>query len=668
MRLEPVEVRRPLFRILCVFLTFGAALVAGAQMSHAKWTAEIRPTDVHAGESAQIVLTAKIDADWHLYQLKQVAEEQVKQAYGPSATAFTLAPSKGVEAQGEAIQPLPGEIFDQNFNLKVGEFEKAVAFALPVKVSANASGAQTVRVKANWQTCNAHLCMPPESQDLTVKFTVASGPARADHTAALTAPPTQPAGYSATTSAAPGGVKQDGATADVYANKVQDAQKQGLLPFFALAFVAGLAALLTPCVFPMIPITVSYFAKATNTDKKVNFGGAIAYCVGIIGTFTVLGLLVSAIFGATGVQALGASPYLNLAFAVVFVVLAINLFGVFELRLPSGLVNKAHAGSRKGGFFGPMMMGLTFTLTTFTCTVPFVGTVLGNSASSTTPGGASLVTKLFPVVGMFGFSLAFALPFFVLALFPQFLGRLPKSGSWLNTVKGFMAFLELAAALKFLSNADLSWQTALLTRPVFLAIWAIIGTLAALYLLGLFVIGETNTAKPGFLRLAFGVLMVASAFGCLAGVNGRSLGEVNAFLPPDPYPGQKAGAGDIQWLPKYDGALAQAKSQSRPLFVDFTGVTCTNCRWMEQNMFTRPEVRKLIDGYVPVELYTDRPTADDQGNKKLEQQLANDITLPMYVLMSPEGKVLKIFQGSTRDSDEFIAFLKAGQASTVASR
>jgi thiol:disulfide interchange protein len=642
--------KKPLILIFSVLLMASACLASAKTYVH--WAAKLIPADARAGESAQVVLTATIDAPWHIYDLE-------KKDQGPVATSFALK-GASLTINGSTVAPPAKRLQDPNFGMEVGEYESAVSFAVPVKIAATSKGAGKGVVTASFQSCNARICMPPANVDVPFEFSISPGTARPDHLASLTSVPAQPPGYATPTAGPPAASK------DEFSQSLTKARQSGLLAFVWFAFSTGLLALLTPCVFPMIPITVSYFAKATGDEKKVNYGGALAYCLGIMGTFTALGLAVALIFGASKIQEFAANPYLNIALAVLFIGLALSLFGVFEIGLPSKMLNRAHSASRKGGILGPILMGLTFTLTSFTCTVPFVGTILVAAANG---------DIVYPLIGMIAFSAAFALPFFLLAMFPQYLAKLPKSGAWLNTVKGFMAFLELAAAVKFISNADLIWQLGAITRPVFLALWAIISTLAALYLFGLFVVAHAPTKpKVGPLRIVFAVLMVVTAIYCLGGLRGGSLGELNAFLPPERYPGLDAAvaAGDLHWVGKYSEASALASSQKKAMFVNFTGVTCTNCRWMEQNMFTRPEVQKLIGQYVPVELYTDRPTADDQANKKLERDLTKIVAgegseaLPMYIIVTPEGKPLKAFEGSTRDISAFVAFLQTGTSSRVA--
>jgi thiol:disulfide interchange protein DsbD len=426
----------------------------------------------------------------------------------------------------------------------------------------------------------------------------------------------------------------------------------------AFCFIGGLLALITPCVFPMIPITVSFFSKRGEAGKK-DVRGALAYCIGIIATFTALGVLVSAVFGATGINSLANNPWINGGLFVLFIVLALSLFGVYEFRLPSGLVNTASSASRtKQGLIGPVLMGFAFTLTSFTCAVPVVGTLLALAAQG------SLV---YPILGMLSFSVAFAAPFFLLAIFPQYLASLPKSGGWLASVKVFLGFAELLFAVKFLSNIDLFWSLGLIPRTVFLAIWVALAAIAACWLLGWFRFPHESAEKPGVLRRLFGVGSIVCAIWFLGGIDGRSLGELNGFLPPDPYPGRTAVNAPIPWMHDYKAALARSKAENKPVFINFTGVNCTNCRWMEANMFPRKDVREfMLANFIPLELWTDRPTEEDRANQKIQLETTNVVTLPIYAVVNGEGKPIRIFSKSTRSPEEFLRFLNVANEASVA--
>ncbi len=387
---------------------------------------------------------------------------------------------------------------------------------------------------------------------------------------------------------------------------------------------------------------------------------ALAYWLGIVGTFTALWVVVALVFGATGLTTLANNPWLNLGLAVVFVALAFSLFGFFEIGVPSSVLNRLD-GSGKAGLVGPILMGLTFSLTSFTCTLPFVGAVLVS---------ASQGQVLWPAIGMLAFSSAFCLPFFLLALFPAALSKLPRSGAWLATVKAFMGFVELAAAVKFVSSVDLGivpGGLGIVTREVFLAVWFGIALLAAFYLLGIVRLPHVPEGKTGPLRYAVGAATIVGAGYLLLALNGRSLGTLEGFLPPSPYPGHgnDKEADGLTWIADYNTAVAKAKSEGKPLFIDFTGIYCTNCRDMERNMFPRPAINERLKGYVLARLYTDRDRPDDKRNQALLQKLTNTVTLPSYVADAQGRPQLSEF---TRDETAFTAFLDRGLSKALSAR
>jgi thiol:disulfide interchange protein len=640
--------KRSLRWSLLALLLVGALALPGwaQQNTHIKFEAQLQPTDARAGEGAQVVIKATIDAPYHLYSLTQPDG-------GPNRTTIELKEGGALTAAGKVVQPPFKSEYDPNFKITNEEYEKGTSFGVPVTLKPGVSGAQKAAVSVHYQLCDANRCLIPQTIEVPVAFTVAAGAARPDHVAAITAIPPQEFPLAATVGNAAVGSATPAAGNDATKDRIQKAQDHGLLSFIGLAFGAGFLALLTPCVFPLVPITVSFFAKRQKQNKVQGVRDALAYCVGIIGTFTILGVAMAVVFKATGVQQIATNPYINLGLAVLFIVLGLNLMSTFEITLPSGLANRAQAGTQKSGIAGPLFMGLTFTLTSFTCTVAFVGTLLAAAAQG---------NLFYPIVGMLAFSTAFSLPFFLLALFPQYLARLPKSGSWLVTVKAFMGFVELAAGLKFLSNTDLVWQAGLLTRPVFLAVWSGIGIIAGLYLLNLLRLPHDDGVKIGWARRIIGALSVGAALTCLWAINDKPLPLLEAYLPPSVYPGTAAKTGDLAWQSDYDAALAQAKAENRPVIVNFTGVTCTNCRWMEKNVFPQSDVVKELEKYVRVELYTDRAQASDVHNQELEQKLAGVVTLPIYVIVTPEGKVQQIHQDRTQDAPEFARFLAAGRA------
>lgn len=425
----------------------------------------------------------------------------------------------------------------------------------------------------------------------------------------------------------------------------------GLGPFLGACFAGGLASLLTPCVFPMIPVTVSYFSKRTDGSAMP---AAAAYAAGIASTFAVLGILAAVLFGATGISNFAANPWVNLALGLLFVVLAFNLFGLFEIQAPTGLTTALAKNTGRAGLLGPLLMGAAFALTSFTCTMPIAAALLAAAARG---------SLLYPTLGMAAYGAAFALPFFLLALFPSAISRMPKSGDWLASVKPVLAFVELAAAVKFFSNADLGWTAGWITKPVFLALWTAIFAMLAGYLVGL----PEALRTVGWSRRLFGFATLAACASLLSGLNGRKLDLIDPFLPPDPYPAHGASArpdpgaasGPVH-AATFEGALDLARRGGKTVFVDFTGVTCANCRYMEKNIFPVPEVAKALEELVQVQLYTDRPTDEDRANQKLQGRLAGNQALPTYVLVRPDGTVIDKFEGATRNPREFADFLRKG--------
>jgi len=585
-------------KLLCAVLLSLCAICGWAQPAapiHAHWKLVPPTGSPKPGDVVQIEVRASVDAGWHVYGLVK--------SDGPTPT--TIEPNGGATLARPVTEDKPIKKLDPNFGVQVEYFEGSATFHVPVKLGPNGLDDS---LKVGYQTCDASTCIPPATIELPL-----SGKAPA----------------AASTASGP--------------TVVKNSQTQGIGEFVLGAFLAGLLALLTPCVFPMVPITVSFFAKRQQTmGKKTGLIHALAYCGGIISAFTGFGLIVTAVFGASGIQRFATSPWVNGLLAIVFVLLALNLFGVYQLNLPSSLQNR-FSSQGKGGLIAPLLMGLTFTLTSFTCTVPFVGTILVSAATG---------SYLYPLVGMLAFSSAFALPFFLLAVFPQYLGRLPKSGSWLEMVKAFMGFLELAAAVKFISNVDLVMQTGLISRGTFLILWTVIMAASGIFLLGWLKIGHLAAPRPmGPGRIGVVVIVALLCVDFASAIPGRSLGELEAFLPPTPSKG---------WDSDYQRALTLARRTGRPVLVNFTGVTCTNCRWMEKNMFPRADVQAELKDYVLVELYTDRQTKGDAANGELEQRLTGAVTLPQYAAVSPEGKVRKVFPGSTRSSADFVSFLREG--------
>lgn len=427
--------------------------------------------------------------------------------------------------------------------------------------------------------------------------------------------------------------------------------------FLWLAATTGLLSLLTPCVFPMVPVTIAYFSAPEDRHSST-LRRALLFGLGIIGTFTVLGLALAALFGAAGLNRFAADPWVNLTLAALFLLFAASLFDWLELRLPWRAINAIDRSARekpKGSSLGALLMGATFTLTSVTCTAPFVGTLLVL---------ASQGSWMMPVVGMLVYSMAFALPFVALAFAPQLVARLPRSGDWIRTLRVLIGILEVGAAIKFISNADLVLGWGVFTRSVVLFIWMVLAIVAAGYLgRGLkskFALGELRLAA---LVPLLATLVVAGWLG--SGLTGRPLRQIEAFLPPSiPIASSAVGRGAVPtWmLNDYDGALRTARTSGKLVFVDFTGYTCTNCRWMEANIFNRPDVGAELGQFVLARLYTDGDGEMYERQQSFQEKTFGTVALPLYAVVDSDGKVRATFSGLTRDPAEFIAFLHRGRA------
>ncbi|MCR9174131.1 MAG: thioredoxin family protein [bacterium] len=462
-----------------------------------------------------------------------------------------------------------------------------------------------------------------------------------------------------------------------------------LWSIFFLSFAAGFAALLTPCVFPMIPMTVSFFTKQSKTKAK-GIRNAIFYGISIIVIYIVLGSVITAIFGAEVLNEMSTNPTFNIVFFLILVIFAISFMGAFEIRMPSKWVNKADSKADKGGIIGIFFMALALALVSFSCTGPIVGSLLVTAASE---GG------LAPFIGMFGFSLALALPFALFAAFPGWMNSLPKSGGWLNTVKVVLGFLELALAFKFLSNADLSLQAHLLEREVFLAIWIGIFLVLALYLFGFLTLPhDSKIERLSVGRTLLGTFTLIFVIYMLPGMWGAPLKLISAFPPPLQYAESPMGVGgggvavgdhpegthlgpqNIYVFHDYDKALAYAKEVNKPLFVDFTGHNCVNCRKMEQSVWGEPGVINVLrDDVVIVSLYVDErtelPKSEQKtvkypdgrtkklvtvGDKWMYKQISEfkATAQPYYVMQNTDGKVISDGPATYKDHKNPVDFKK----------
>jgi thiol:disulfide interchange protein DsbD len=412
----------------------------------------------------------------------------------------------------------------------------------------------------------------------------------------------------------------------------------------------------------MIPITVSFFTKRNQGSKKHVVRDASFYAIGIIGTFVALGFLLALVMGPAGINKFAANPLVNLFVAAIFIAFALNLFGLFELGVPSSVLTKLNmkAATSQNKITSVILMGFVFSLTSFTCTVPFVGTLMVSFSKG---------DWFVPLIGMTVFASVFALPFFILALFPSAMKALPKSGGWLNSVKVVMGFLEIAAALKFISNMDLVYKWGIFTRDFVLAAWVAIMVVTTLYLLGRFSLPhDTPSQHIGPIRAVFSVIFLTFAIFLFTGLGGKTLGELDGFLPPMldntsvaasiGITGQVTSQEELHWYPRYTDALAEAKRTGKNVFIDFTGYQCTNCRAMEATIFKQMAVKDLFKQYVLARLYADDGSPLNDSNRTMEEARFNTIAQPYYAILSPDDKPLATFPGFTRDLNAFVGFLK----------
>ena len=615
-------------RILCLILLL--APLYGQREDPVQWTLSSDVTQARSNSSVPLHLNAHIEQGWHLYS---PTTPPPGPDGGPIATTAGLAANPAVSSS-KLYEPKPERSFDPNFKIDIETYEKDPAFLVLAQLAKDApAGPLELTAQVRYQACNDKKCLPPKKK--TASFTLNVGPS-APAAAAFAIP----AGYTEV---------KPGASAPSPGAPVANPSSESFIPFMLGAFGLGLAAIFTPCVFPMIPITVSFFL-----NQRGGIAQALLFSLGIVVFFCALGLGVTAAIGPFAVTQLGSNPWVNGFITLVFGAFALSLLGAFEISLPSGLLTRLDQASRRGGYFGTLLMGLTFSLTSFACIGPFMGSLLVASVQG---------PKTQPVLGMASFATGLALPFFLLAAFPSYLKKLPKSGGWLARVKVVMGFALLALMLKYASNIDQVLQANWLTRERFLAAWFVLSAMAGLYLLGLLRLEGVEAGEPlGIPRLLFASLFLIFGFSLLPGMFGSPLGDLDAFVPAaaSGNSGGRASAdAGPQWMKnQYREALNLARQENKLVLVDFTGYACTNCHWMKANIFPRPEVAAALKDFVLVELYTDGTDRASEENQRLEDQKFSTVALPYYVLLDQNEKVIKTL-GSTTNSQKFLAFLKA---------
>jgi thiol:disulfide interchange protein len=583
--------------IIIVLLLLSGSMFA-QMYNPVKWS-----TSVEKISDKEYVLKAQavIQSGWHLYG--QYIEEG-----GPSPTAFTFKNTlKKFDLIGKTTEDKGHETVDKIFDMKIKYFEDKAVFTQKIKFTSDQI--TNIAAEVEFMVCDDNNCLPPSSEELSFKIPNTKKLAAAEETVV----------NKDTIAATKTVVAATEKTEKAVVNTPKKNEARGLLSIFIIAFLSGFAALLTPCVFPMIPMTVSYFTKQSKT-KAAGIRNALIYGFSIIIIYFLLGSIVTAVFGADSLNALSTNVWFNLIFFVLLVVFACSFLGAFEIMLPNALANKVDSQADRGGLIGIFFMALALAIVSFSCTGPIVGTLLVEAASK---GGIA------PIVGMLGFSIAIALPFSLFAAFPGWLNALPKSGGWLNTVKVVLGFLELALAFKFLSNADLVLQLHWLEREVFLTIWiAVFGTLA-FYLFGKITLphdSPINHISVG--RLGFGLIVLSFTIYLIPGLWGAPLKLISGFPPPMQYSespdgfgtaknsgettksdlpeGAELGPQNIITFHDYEKGMEFAKKAGKPVLLDFTGYACVNCRKMEELVWSDTKVLGVLkNDIVLISLYVD---------------------------------------------------------------
>ncbi len=572
-------------------------------------------------------------------------------------TAFTVNPAPGLTLG--AIEPsTPAAIHvDDLLNAEIPWWEGKVTFTQPFELTDGVTGAQ-INSTVKYMVCNDASCTPPTSEKFSLRFGSAAPSAANDKPADNgTSPEGDPKDMTADES-----LWWQPVDADINSG-LASAQQNSWLAIFFMSLAGGLLALLTPCVWPMIPMTVSFFLKS-NKNKRKGIINALLYACSIIVIFMVLGIAVTLLFGASKLNAIATSAAFNVAFFVILVIFAISFFGAFDIKLPSKWANAVDAkADNTTGIISIFFMAFTLVLVSFSCTGPIIGTLLVEAASEG--------SKLGPAIGMGGFALGLAIPFGIFAFFPSMLKSMPKSGGWLNSVKVVLGFIELILALKFLSVADMTNGWRILDREVFLSIWIVLFVLLGMYLLGkLRFSHDDERGHTTVLGFFLAVISFAFAVYLLPGLWGAPLKATSAFVPPLKTQDFNLYGGEYKLFSDYDEGMAYAQKHGKPVLVDFTGYGCVNCRKMEAAVFDTPGVRSIIeDDYVMIQLYVDETRSLKAPYKVTENGKVVDITTvgeqwsylqrhkfgiasqPYYVLLDNEGRPL----AQPREYDENVS-------------
>jgi thiol:disulfide interchange protein DsbD len=642
-------------KLTFIFAIVLSVLIAKGQIVNpTTWTFDSKQNN----NEVELIFKATIEKGWHLY------DTHLPEG-GPIATTFVFEDTTLFEKVGEIQKdPQPVQVFDQSFQMNVGYFSEQATLIQKIKLLTD----DKVELKGYvlFMSCNDETCTPPEEVEFLFTFNEGSVSDQTENVVA---------------------------TDEIETTNTGSASGQTLWLFILISALAGLAAILTPCVFPMIPMTVSFFMRGSeNRGKAIRTGVFFGFSIVLI--FTLLGALFSfGIFGPNVGNILSTHWIPNLIFFLLFLIFSISFFGAFEIILPSSLVNKTDAKADKGGLVGAFFMALTTVIVSFSCTGPFIGALIIEAVQD---GGMR------PLIGMFFFGLAFATPFTLLAIFPSALSKLPKSGGWLNAIKVVFAFILLAFGLKFLSNIDQVYGFNILSREIYLAIWIVVFFLLGLYFLGKIKFShDSDLPYVGVGRLFLAIVTFTFVVYLFTGLLGSPLSSVSSLIPPATYkPAMASGSttsavsapselcGPAKYADKlhlphgisgyfdFEQGLACAKEQQKPAFVVFKGHACANCKKMENTVWDDPEVLKtLSEKYVVIGLYTDDRTTlpenewitspdgkvlKTMGKKNLDLQIAKYSTnsIPFHVIIEPDGTEHKL--GVTFEKEKFKAFIDKG--------
>ena len=641
--------------LLSVFVS-----VQGQILNPIKWTSSVSVEDNGMGT---MTFSAVIEKGWHLYSM-DIPEG------GPVATSFNWDKIEGVELMGEPMPDRkPHEEIDEVFSMKLGWWEDNVTITQKFKVVDMASG-YDIEGYINYMLCNDATCQAPSNE--TFRFveeksqsapTVMSEPKQE---VAVSQPVNARADFSSEELWQPVDVQNEGSM------EATGTSSRSLWYIFFAGFLGGLLALLTPCVWPMIPLTVSFFLKKSGSRGK-SVRDAIIYGLSIVVIYLALGLFITGVFGASKLNELSTNAIFNIIFFLLLVVFAISFFGAFEIKLPDSWANKMDSkAERTTGILSIFFMAFTLTLVSFSCTGPIIGTLLVEAASMGDMTG--------PAIGMFGFAVALAIPFALFAIFPSWMKNAPKSGGWLNTVKVVLGFIELALSLKFLSVADLAYGGGILDREVFGSVWIVIFGLLGLYLLGKLRLSHDGDSNGvGVFRLFLGIISLAFTVYLLPGLWGAPLKSVSAFVPPLYTQDFNLYGGGFAEYYDYEEGMREGAKQSKPILVDFSGYGCVNCRKMEAAVLDNNEVRRLLeDNFVMVKLMVDdktqlpEPVIVEEYGKEVKLRTIGDKwsylqrykfkanSQPYYVILNADGSLAAGPVYYDEDVEKFTAFLNEG--------